>query len=451
MAATSTSGSTGGGGEGGALPGNCSGETIVWAKQLGGTGNDRGWSLAPDGQGGLFVSGLFDGTLNLGTTDLTTNGFDDVFVAHFDETGVSEWSFSYGNLADDPPLRLYSTPDGGFVAAGSFKGTVDFGDGEMVPADGKDAIVLRYNSAGELLWKKPCGGPGTQDVNNAAVDPLTGDVYIVGLFHNEIDLTEEVLTSAGDSDGFIAKLDADGVLDWRRQIGGTEADYAYAVALDDTGQLLTGGATDGDVDLGMGTELTSGSTDGWAGLYDSATGDAIWARRWATTGYQQVREAAFTAAGGAMIAGRFQGQIQLDSLPQWSFGAAVFVARLDQTGAITAASPLGNVWDVTALQLKPDGNFLVSGWFDDELGTEPLPIPSAGLNDGMIIELDAALDPSGTIVLGSSGSDAFSSMAIVSGSDVYSIATFSGVASLADCDHLTPVGIADMVLVKLAP
>ena len=80
-----------------------------------------------------------------------------------------------------------------------------------------------------------------------------------------------------------------------------------------------------------------------------------------------------------------------------------------------------------------------------------MPILSAGEADGMIVELDAALNPISTIVIGSPADDDFHSMTMASGSDVYVVATFAQSASLSDCDNVTSLGFYDTLLIKLAP
>ena len=61
--------------------------TYKWAFRAGGIGTDVGYSIAVDGLGGIYVTGTFVGTAdfdpNAGTTNLTSNGASDLFLAKY--------------------------------------------------------------------------------------------------------------------------------------------------------------------------------------------------------------------------------------------------------------------------------------------------------------------------------------------------------------------------------
>ena len=68
------------------------------------------------------------------------------------------------------------------------------------------------------------------------------------------------LTSAGDNDVFVSKLDASGNFLWARSMGGTGSDYGYDIAVDASGIVYTTGwfSSTVDFDPGAGTvNLTS--------------------------------------------------------------------------------------------------------------------------------------------------------------------------------------------------
>ncbi|MDD3236297.1 MAG: T9SS type A sorting domain-containing protein, partial [Candidatus Cloacimonetes bacterium] len=53
----------------------------LWAKRAGGTDSDQGWSITCDAAGNTYVSGLFQATVSFGSTNLTSSGNSDIFVA----------------------------------------------------------------------------------------------------------------------------------------------------------------------------------------------------------------------------------------------------------------------------------------------------------------------------------------------------------------------------------
>ncbi len=58
------------------------------------------------------------------------------------------------------------------------------------------------------------------------------------------------MTSAGDDDVFVAKLDPDGAYQWSHRFGGAGADRATSVAIDSERQVYVTGAFTGKVTFG---------------------------------------------------------------------------------------------------------------------------------------------------------------------------------------------------------
>ena len=67
---------------------------------FGGTGDDYGRSVAVDSSGNVYTTGYFSGTSEFdpgsGTSDLTSNGDEDVFVSKLDSSGYLVWAKNLG-------------------------------------------------------------------------------------------------------------------------------------------------------------------------------------------------------------------------------------------------------------------------------------------------------------------------------------------------------------------
>ena len=61
------------------------------------------------------------------------------------------WARAFGGTGDDRVYSVQETSDGGFVVGGY---TVSFGAGDQ------DALVLRLDSNGAVVWQKAYGGTG---------------------------------------------------------------------------------------------------------------------------------------------------------------------------------------------------------------------------------------------------------------------------------------------------
>jgi hypothetical protein len=109
-----------------------------------------------------------------------------------------------------------TTIDNDAIVTGSYDATTDFdppGAGGAVKVNGTaNAFVARYSPAGALRWVKTFR-PGNNQTG-LSLSPLPGGhILVCGRF-------ETTLTSTGNTDVFIARLDGDGKVLSASQIGG---------------------------------------------------------------------------------------------------------------------------------------------------------------------------------------------------------------------------------------
>ena len=83
---------------------------FVWARRLGGTSDDQGFSIVVDGSGNVYTTGFFDGTADFdpgaGTFNLTSAGGQDVFVSKLDSSGNFVWARQLGGTSSDQGLSI---------------------------------------------------------------------------------------------------------------------------------------------------------------------------------------------------------------------------------------------------------------------------------------------------------------------------------------------------------
>jgi len=88
-----------------------SANNFVWSQIAGGTGNDRGWGVASDNLGGVFLSGhyasptcSFGGTVSIGSNA----GLNDLFVTRYNASGTPIWAVSGGGTGSDDARSIAS-------------------------------------------------------------------------------------------------------------------------------------------------------------------------------------------------------------------------------------------------------------------------------------------------------------------------------------------------------
>ncbi len=124
---------------------------------------------------------------------------------------------------------------GNTLLIGDFAGAVDFGGGALTSAGQTDVFVAKLDSAGAFVWAKRFGDNQAQNGRGIAVDGA-GNVFITGSFASKIDFGGGALTTAGGTDVFVAKFDPDGNHLWSKRFGDAQAAERKAVAVDLAGK-----------------------------------------------------------------------------------------------------------------------------------------------------------------------------------------------------------------------
>ena len=198
---------------------NVSGD-FVWAKKMGGTGDDGAFSIALDAFGNVYTTGPFGSTADFdpgpGVFNLTAAGNFDIFVSKLDASGNFIWAKNMGGAGDDEGLGLALDVAGNVYTTGVFSGISDFDPGagvsNLTSAGGYDIFVSKLDASGNFVWVKGMGGVSDEEGHSIAID-LSGNVYTAGEFLATVDFDPGVgvanLTSAGSSDIFLVKLSMD--------------------------------------------------------------------------------------------------------------------------------------------------------------------------------------------------------------------------------------------------
>ena len=93
---------------------------LIWARQIGGAGSDRRFSIALDAQGRIFFTGSFVGTVSFGGISLTSAGGSDIFIAKYDNDGNALWAKRAGGPADDTGAAIAVDGAGSCYVTGLF-------------------------------------------------------------------------------------------------------------------------------------------------------------------------------------------------------------------------------------------------------------------------------------------------------------------------------------------
>ncbi len=272
--------------------------TYGYTKVFGGIGYESAFSLTIDVADNIYLSGTFTGTADFdpgaGTDNKTTSGGTNAFVTKFNADGTYAYTKTMGGTGYTRAGSVTTDPDNNVYAAGLFDGTADFDPGagtdNKTTAGNNDIFLTKINADGTYAYTKTMGSTG-RDQPYSVVTDLNGNVFMAGYFRGTVDFDPgagtDNKTSAGSSDIFLAKINADGTYAYTKTMGGTGSDDAQTVTVDQTGNVyLTGyfNSASADFDPGAGTDnkasaggydifLTKINTDGTYG-YTKTMGGA---------------------------------------------------------------------------------------------------------------------------------------------------------------------------------
>ncbi len=323
------------------------------AFRIGNANSEELNDIATDAAGNMFVTGNFRGTVDFdpgsGTTNLTSNGNEDVYLAKYSPAGSLLYAF-----------RLNGTTSSTLLETGV----------------------------------------------SLAVD-ATGNYYLGGRFVGTIDLDPGSGTASFSSngvDGFVAKFDAAG-----NYLSGFAFDgNVYAVALDGSGNFwVTGTMPDSmDADPGPGRAMlySTAMFDIYLAKYDASC-NYLHARAFQSNSTYVPEGLTIDAAGNAYIYGRFPDTVDFN--PGGAGGRLIsaggqdaFITKYNPAGAFLEAFSIGGSGDDRGLGLTADGTggFWASGYFNGSADVDPGPSAtnlSAGPNTSGFLVRYGSLIPFG--------------------------------------------------------
>jgi len=145
-----------------------------------------------------------------------------------------------GGTYDDYGYGIAVDACGNSYITGYFKGLATFGSTTLTSNGDYDIFVAKLDSNGNWLWAKNAGGTYDDEGYGIAVD-ASGNSYVTGYFADSATFGSITLTGYGYYDIFVAKLDSSGNWLWAKNAGGIYADSGYGIAVDASGNSYVTG------------------------------------------------------------------------------------------------------------------------------------------------------------------------------------------------------------------
>lgn len=419
-----------------------------WSQGFGGASTALGRVLAVDGTGNVIAAGYFNDTVDFGGGPLVSNGQDDAFVAKYDTDGNHQWSLSFGDVLDDSPRGIATDAAGNVFITGYFEGTVDLGGGPLVSAGDRDIFVAKYDAAGNHAWSQSFGNFASDSGTDITTDSQ-GNVLFTGFFRDTVNVGGTDLASAGSSDILVAKFDTDGAHIWSERFGGGGAEAGTDIATDTTNVILAG-SFNGPVSVGDSTFTPLGEIDIFFAKYD-ADGNHLWSQAFGDIESDNALDLTTDAAGDIFLSGWFGGTVSVGGTPLVSNGALDgFFAKYDPDGNHLWSRGFGaaNADYAQWIETDASGNVFVTGSFFMSADFGGGTINAAGDNDAFVAMYDTDGNHTWSHAYGDADTDLGAAVAVDPAGDVLILGNFLGSIGFGGL-VLTDAGNGEMYLAKL--
>jgi uncharacterized delta-60 repeat protein len=193
---------------------NSSGD-LQWNTTWGGTDYEFGREITLDSSENIYISG---------STESFGSGEADIALVKFNSSGDLQWNTTWGGSDYESGTDIALDSSENIYLSGYTK---SFGAG------GKDIVLLKFNSSGDLQWNTTWGGSGDDSGDSIVIDPIN-DIYLGGN-------TESF--GAGGFDVVLVKFNSSGDLQWNSTWGGSGNEYAIEIEISLSNNIYITGKT----------------------------------------------------------------------------------------------------------------------------------------------------------------------------------------------------------------
>jgi len=265
--------------------------TINWVTYYGGSSSEWGYALTADAAGAGAMGGWTNSANNIasiGAHQATLQGGNDAYAVKFNANGTRAWGTYFGSVNTGEEFWGAAVDNAGNFY---FAGEANTGSNLATPGahqttigGAQDALLVKFSTAGTLIWSTYFGGTNTEWENHVSCDN-GGNVFLSGetSSSNAISSGPGVYQPnlSGASDLYVAKFSSAGVLQWGTYFGGTTNEQSWGGACDNAGAIYITGWTQSTTGIASGPGVhqpTHAGTTTWDGCLAkfSSTGALLW-------------------------------------------------------------------------------------------------------------------------------------------------------------------------------
>ena len=355
---------------------------VEWGAGMGSEGLDQMGGIAADQDGNTYVTGYFEGTMDIdpgpAVQNVSSGGSVGLYVQKLSRDGALVWSYVLGAGSQIYGYDIDVDNQGNVYVVGSFVSAADFDAGPgttfLVGPSPYGAFVMKLNSSGGFSWAKSFSSSGGSDVLQIEIDSANA-LYISGIYAGTLDANPSAgtneINSSGGLDIFVIKLNAGGNYIWARTFGANEYQMPTAMAVDASNNVIIAGdfAGSGDFDPTADVfNITATSNIETFVVKMTTAGAFSWAQSFGTpTNDEFILDVAADGDDQIILTGNFTQPVDFDNTAGVSSVSSagsvdIFLVKLNPDGALNWARSLGSTTSdmFSAITVDENNNIYLS-------------------------------------------------------------------------------------------
>lgn len=236
----------------------------IWDKTLGGDFDDISTDIKPTPDGGFVIGGYSQSGASFDKTD-TLRGSYDYWIVKIDSLGLKLWDKTLGGTSDDKCYSISVTPSGKIFCTG-YSGSAVNGDKTASPRGGYDFWMVALDANGNKLWDKAYGSSLNDAASVISMDH-SNRFLISGVSNSPVGFDKTLANHGVQNppfyDYWIVCIDSNGTKNAEKVLGGNADDIVLneVVHTSDNGWIFCG--TSYSYPSGDKTEANLGPEQMW--------------------------------------------------------------------------------------------------------------------------------------------------------------------------------------------
>jgi len=421
-----------------------------------------------DSKGNRYITGYFYGSIEFDGEiyKAKTKNKSDIFITKIDQYDKHIWTQVIGGDWNDYPEAITVDKLDNIYITGSFSGTVDFNFGKDIDSKHSngllDVFITKINSDGSYGWTKTFGGSTYLDRGTSIITDKENNIYIGGWFSGrniEIEHHKNIsvkISSKGNADFFIVKLNENGEFIWNYNVGSTEFDGVTDLFINNDKLYVTGFFSK-TIRINKKNYKSKGKEDIIIFTLDTEKGLPAVIKTFGTK--ENDRASTILINDDSIyISGYFQGDFTTpeNKILKNRGYSDIFIGKFNKKGDYLWLKTIGGRGDdATSDMIKYKDKLYLTGWFQTGVDFDPSENtdlkPSYGSQDIFITIFNLDGEYERTSVIGGEKQDKSRSILIDKENNLYLIGWFKGTIDFdlsPAKDHHTSKGLEDAFVLR---